>query len=303
MSRHKSFASYRYKRKPDMNQYLFAIRNISDKIIKIINNWSIFRFYLETYVFSRLDRIKPDIYIVSYPKCGRTWLRVMLQRYLEQQLYTPPKILDKSIIWLPDGRLIKFEHDQGSWVLAPPKLDRLSFNHEKYHDKKIIFFIRDPRDILISSWYHLKYRENIYRKGISDFINDDLVGMPKIIAFMNMWIDNKKYIKEFFLKSYEELHNDPSSCFRDLLKFMAIPIEPEYMEIAIQESSFNKMKKLETNGFLREPWMKPGSKNSKDSMKIRKGRIGGYLEELSKEDIELINSIIYKDLTPKLPYH
>lgn len=286
-----------------MNQYLFAVRNISDKIIKIMNNRSMLRFYLETYALSRLDRIKSDIYIVSYPKCGRTWLRVMLQKYLEQQPYTPPKILDKSIICGPDGQLIKFEHDQGSWVPAPPKLDKLSFNHAKYHDKKVIFLIREPRDILVSSWYHLKYRENIYKKGISDFINDDLVGMPKIIAFMNMWIENKQYIKEFFLKSYEELHNDPLSCFRDLLQFMALPIEPECMEIAIQESSFKKMKQMETNGILREPWMKPGPKNSKDSMKIRKGRIGSYREELSKGDIELINSIIHKDLSPKLPYH
>lgn len=286
-----------------MNQYLFAVRNISDKIIKIVNNRSMFRFYLETYAISRLDQIKPDIYIVSYPKCGRTWLRVMLQKYLEQQSYTPPKINDKSIIRVPDGRFVKFEHDHGSWVPAPPKLDKLSFNHAKYHDKKVIFFIRDPRDVLVSSWYHLKYRENIYKKKISDFINDDLVGMPKIIAFMNMWIENKQYLREFFLKSYEELHNDPFSCFRDLLQFMALPIKPEYMEIAIQESSFNKMKQMETNGFLREPWMKPGAKNSKDSMKIRKGSIGNYREELSKGDIELINSIIHKDLSPKLPYH
>ena len=186
-----------------MNQYHFAVRNILDKLIKMTGDWTLVRFYWKTYVSSMFDSIEPDVYVVSYPKCGRTWLRVMLKNYLKVMGFPSPLFNDRSIMGFPDGQTVKFEHDQGNWVPAPFRIEQLRFNTAKYHNKKVVFLFRDPRDVLVSSWYHLRYRENIYKKGISDFINDDLVGMPKIIAFMNMWIENKQHIREFFLKSYE----------------------------------------------------------------------------------------------------
>src|SRR5512134_3911917 len=35
-------------------------------------------------------RMRTDVYLVSFPKCGRTWLRVMLGRVFQLQYDLPP---------------------------------------------------------------------------------------------------------------------------------------------------------------------------------------------------------------------
>ena len=285
-----------------MNQYLFAIRNISDKIRKIFLNFETLQFYWQTYILSHFNNIKSNIFVVSYPKCGRTWIRIMLQRYLELVGHVPMQFKDKSILGIYEKLIIKFEHDQGNWIPAPVRIEQLSFNTSKYSNKKVVFLIRDPRDVLVSSWYHLKYRERIYNKDLSEFIRDDLVGINKIIAFMNMWIENDYIPADFLLISYEHMHKETFSCFKKLIEFIDLEVINDALKKAIENSSFEKIKKIEKDGSLNEPWMKPGTKNLSNSMKIRKGKVGSFREELSEIDIEFLNNVIKNNLSSKLPY-
>ena len=286
-----------------MNQYLFALRNIFDKFIQVINSPETFKFYWQTYILSGFNTLEPDVYFVSYPKCGRTWLRFMLQQYLELCGSNTQQFKDKFYLGLPGGQIIKFEHDQGSWVLAPLRIDRLSFNVSKYIERKVIFMARDPRDVLVSSWYHLKFRERTYRGSLSEFIRDDLVGIHKVVSFMNMWLENSHIPDDFFLITYEQLHSDPLTSFHRLLDFIGIAVSYSALQTAVEEGSFEKMKRMELKGTLKEPWMKPGSKDLRNSMKIRRGKVGSFYEELSEEDIEFLNGVIQNKLSSKLPYH
>jgi len=283
-----------------MNQYVFAAKNIFDKLCKISGNREIFKFYWKTYFLSKFKSVEPDVYIVSYPKCGRTWLRIMLGKYIELIGDNAIQQFDKSILQSADGVTIKFEHDQGNWVPAPLKIKQLSFKSSKYSGKKTAFLVRDPRDVLISSWYHLKFRERIYTGTLSDFIRDDLVGIRKIIAFMNMWIENCNVPDSFSLFTYEMFRENTIGQFKNLLYFTGIPIDETIIKNVVEQSSFKKMKQLEKNGTLKEPWMKPGNKNSDNSMKIRKGKVGSFREELSEGNIAFLNEIINKELSPQL---
>jgi hypothetical protein len=119
---------------------------------------------------------------------------------------------------------------------------------------------------------------------------------------MNMWVDNSHIPDDFLLMTYEEIHSDPLGGFGEMLAFVGIDADPRAMKSAVKESSFQKMKKMELQGSLNEPWMKPGSKKSENSMKIRKGTVGGYKEELSQEDIKYLNNVIRNTLSPRFPY-
>lgn len=284
-------------------QQVFAVRNVADKLNKIFQNRDMLAFYWETYVLGRLEAAQPDTYIVSYPKCGRTWLRVMLQKYIELIGQIPQHFHNKLLLGVGNNTIIKFEHDQGTWIPAPPTMEQLAFNTAKYAGKKIVFLARDPRDALVSSWYHLKYREQIYTGDLSSFVYDELTGIHKIIAFMNMWVDNKHIPSDFLLITYEQMHREPVETAQQLLQFMNIAIEPDMLSLAVAESSFEKMKRMELEGALREPWMKPGSKDLKNSLKIRKGKVGGFRNELSEQDIAFVNQVIRDKLSPELPYH
>jgi len=285
-----------------MNWYRFAYRNVLDKLRKMLANPDTLVFYWQTYVLSQFDRVEPDVYLVSYPKCGRTWQRIMLQHYLQFIGCELKHYNDKSLLSIVGGQNIKFEHDQSSWIPAPPPLDKLRFDKEKYGSKKIVFLVRDPRDALVSSWYHLKYRENIYRGSLSEFIHDDLIGVKKVVAFTNIWMENSDNPGGFHLMTYEDLHRDSAGTFVKMLEFMNLPVNMDAVAKAVEASSFENMKKMESSGELREPWMKPGGKND-NAMKIRKGKIGGFKEEFTPEDVAFLDDYIGRSLTPLLPQY
>jgi hypothetical protein len=286
-----------------IQQYTFAVRNVQDKLAKVIRDKDMLVFYWQTYLLSQFETVTPDSYLVSYPKCGRTWLRVMLQQYLRSTGQSLRSFRDKSLLNVTPYHVIRFEHDQGSWIPAPPRMEQLSFDVLKYGKKKVIFLARDPRDVLVSSWYHLKYRENIYKGELSEFVRDELVGIHKVVAFMNMWVDNQYAMGEFLLLTYEQLHRDPHDTLRQMLTMMGVDVQSELVEQAVAASTFDKMKQMEQSGSLREPWMKPGAKNSGNSFKIRKGKVGGFRQELSEEDIAFVNRVIQDKLSSRLPYH
>ena len=204
---------------------------------------------------------------------------------------------------ISDQSLVKFEHDKGNWVPSPPPPDKMNVDLEKFGDKKIVFLIRDPRDVLVSSWYHLKYRENIYQKDLSSFIREPLTGIDKVIRFFNQWIAQKDHFKNFIYLAYEDFHKDPYKTFYQLFDFMGLEINEDHLKKAVEGGDFNAMKKMESSGNLKEPWMKPGQKNIKHSMKIRKGKTGSYKQEMNTKDIEYVNKRMQKQLHPLLKKH
>lgn len=287
-----------------MNRSVFAIRNILDKLRKAAGNREILMFYWEHYFLSRFETVDAEAYIVSYPKCGRTWLRVMLHKYLEITGIPQQYFYDQSCIGITGHPIIKFEHDQGNWVPAPLRIEQLKFKTDKYRHKKILFLVRDPRDVLVSSWYHLKYRERIYQGDLSAFIRDDLVGIRKVIAFMNMWLEHQHIPASFLLLTYEQLHSDPASTFARMLRLIGFEMDDNALQRAVEKSSFSQMKKMEMEGTLREPWMKPGKRDLHTSMKVRRGQVGGFRQELSPQDIAFLDEIICQTLSPELEvYH
>lgn len=285
-----------------MNRFIFGIKNVFDKLIKMVRDPNLIGFYTNVYLLSKFRKINPDVYIISYPKCGRTWTRITLKKYLEMSGDNIEFKKDPSIIKLLNETVVKFEPNVASWIPAPRRIDQLKINEAKYEGKKICFIARDPRDVMISSFYHLKYREKIYSKNLSEFIRDELVGIKKVVAYMNLWAEYSDAPESFYITTYEELREEPGKSFRTLLEFIGIEVDPKLLDKTLHETSFEKMKKMEADENLSEPWMKPGDKKTDKSMKIRKGKIGGYKEELPPEDISFLNKIIEDSLTTKLPY-
>lgn len=127
-----------------MNQFSFAFRNVLDKFVKIRNDPQIAKYYWQTYIVGKFRQIDPDVYIVSYPKCGRTWLRMLIQNYLSTESNESSAAQSKFLLSLPDGTTIKFDHDQGTWIPAPVLTTKLAINQEKFAGKKVVFLYVTP---------------------------------------------------------------------------------------------------------------------------------------------------------------
>lgn len=286
-----------------MNRTLFAVRNLADKMDKMLRDPNLFAFYVRTYIFSRFEHIEPDCYIVSYPKCGRTWLRMMLKMYAQLEVDSAPSLSDGSLMAL-GNIIIRFSHDQSGWVPAPAPINRLSFDHKQYSGKKVIFLVRDPRDVLVSSWYQVFYRDRAYRHDLSTMAGEDLLGIEKIVAFMNMWMQNRHIPSDFLLVRYEQMKADTVGSLEQVLRFLDIDASTESVQAAVEASKFEKMKRLEESSTVREPWLQEGLRKtgSDAAMKVRKGVVGGYREEFTQEDLAYINQVLQQKLTPDLPY-
>ena len=283
-----------------MNKLSFSINNIKDKAKKSLSSKDAFVSYIRAYVLNRFKDVEPDTYYTSYPKCGRTWVRHMLRRYLEISGANPERKEVPFCLSYGNDRIIRFEHGKGDWVPAPLRKDQLIFDVEKYKDKKLIFMVRNPGDVMVSSFYHLKFRDKIYKGELEKLIRHPLVGVEKIITFMNVMVANRNKAKDSLLLYYEDFHNDSYKEFSKILGFLEIPINKDLIDQVVKETDFNTMKEKEQKGAFNEPWMKSGSRGSDNSMKVRKGKIGGYLEEMKKDDIEYVNRLIKEKMVPEL---
>ena len=261
-----------------------------------------------------------DAYIISFPKCGRTWLRLMIGRALEQQFQlSHPNINEKTLLLEPLAELhpdvpkIIVTHDDDPHWKKP---DELELSKNKYKNTKVIFLARDPRDVVVSAYFeqkkrvsfwleglkkepHLqKYKERIkaYDGDLSTFIYEEIGSLDSLIKFYNIWAENRHLPKYFLLIRYEDLHENPHRELQTTLDFMGVKCEEKVIDEAVRYSSFDNMRKMETEGNINLK-LKAVNPNDTDSYKTRKGKVGEFIKYLTETEIANINNKINKTLS------
>ena len=105
-----------------------------------------------------------DIFIVSYPKSGNTWTR-----FLVGNLVYPKDVIDFSNIELKVPDIYQNIND----ILLRIPRPRILKSHEYFDPryKKVIYIVRDPRDVAVSYYYyHIKVRRIDDKYPIDRFI-------------------------------------------------------------------------------------------------------------------------------------
>ena len=263
---------------------------------KIINkiNWILFRQSGTTKVNSKVE-----VYIISYPKSGRTWLRVILGKIICTKFKIDEKYLLNTIkLTLMAGcNTINWIHD-GSGLGEGPHFRKFITDKSIFSNKKVIFLYRDPKDVMVSSYFHATKRIQKFTKfqgNISEFIRSRGYGIKKLINFYNIWHENRHIPQDFLIVRYEDLHHRTIETIKQILDFVNIKdIDEEMIINAINFASFDNMKKMEYNQSLNTSIMEAGQRDDNESYKVRKGKIGGYRDYLSPTDIKYINELIDK---------
>jgi len=207
--------------------------------------------------------------------------------------------------------------DDAKWVIAEGKKIRITFDHEdsyfyssklsagkkRYRNKKVIFLCRDPRDIVVSWYFHRTAKGSQF--DISGFIRDERYGIDKIINYMNIWEDNRDVPSGFLCISYEKLIENPALQLRRLLDFIGIiNIREEIISDAVEYCRFDKMKKMESNNTFNSPEIPSltDAKN-KEAYRTRRGKVGGYSDYLNQDDICYLNEKIRDNLSDWYGYN
>lgn len=238
-----------------------------------------------------------ETYIVSFPKCGRTWLRMLLAHYfsLEYNVDINPEIL---IQWRQNIRVprIRFTH------LGSDQLEYLEnqSNFLNYRRKKLLYMIRDPRDVVVSYYYHITKRWGSKPRDVSDiddFAFHSRYGIPRIVYFYNWMINKVRMLPKVNIVSYENMHVDTEKTLKEILQFITNKmINTSYIEKAVQMCSFELMQLNEAQNRVDHQALKAKDIRDPNSFKAREGRIGSHKEHLSKQTIKAINAYLIKYL-------
>jgi hypothetical protein len=225
-----------------------------------------------------------DVFIVSYPKSGNTWTRFLVANlaYPHEQvnfasinrLIPDPEALSKrEMIRLPRPRYIK--------------------SHQYFDPRyqKIIYVVRDPRDVALSQ-YHFHRKRRLVEDGtpIEQFITRFVAGSTSPYASwgenVTGWLATRHGTPGFLLLRYEDLMAQPIEELTKLALFLGIEADVPRLEKVVACCSADQMRKLEVEqGHL---WS--STKNTRQDVPfVREAKSGGWksnLPESSAAEIE-----------------
>lgn len=196
-----------------------------------------------------------DIFLVSYPKSGNTWLRFLIGNYLSNGHCN----FNNSHLIVPD---IHFNPSQINILEG----QRFIKSHSPYtrNYQKVIYLVRDGRDVAVSYYFHSK-KFNIIplEMEFSEFI--ELFNRGKIDNFSTWnthvmgWYNNIS--DNSILIKYEELKNNTLDCLRQVIEFSGAIFNKPLGEKSIECSSIKNMKKQEDREYKTSPCLQTSYKD------------------------------------------
>lgn len=248
-------------------------------------------------------RRRTNIYILSFPKCGRTWLRMLLGQVIQSHFRRTdqdPTEVYRITRRIEDMPTVRFTHDDDPQWKRPDEIQR---SKRRYRNKKVVLLVRDPRDAVVSNYFQKRYRDfgnkEAFDGTLSEFVRSEVGGLQSLITFYNVWAAAKNRPMDFLLMRYEQLHQDTRREVARLLEFVGIEKQdPSLIEEAVEASSFRNMREMESSKSLSKNRMRPKDESDPRSYKMRKGKVGGYREQLSEEDVAYIDQVIRERLDP-----
>lgn len=225
----------------------------------------------------QIKKINPDdVFLVSYPKSGNTWLRFILA-YLKNGTSTTINFHQLENI-VPDVYVSKD-------IIDTQKSERIIKTHDIFFEgyPRVIYIHRDYRDALISYYYFvLAYK--FFDGTFSEFIRSN------IVLRHGSWKQHIKAMKKYkqenpdkiLVLSYESLLNNFDKSVESINRFCGFKKEVDLNKLK-EKTSFSELKKIE-NEF--------GSRfmsNTKQNF-VREGKSGGWKDFYSKEDLDFLYS-------------
>ncbi|PYJ28284.1 MAG: hypothetical protein DME90_08285 [Verrucomicrobia bacterium] len=137
---------------------------------------------------------------------------------------------------------------------------------------------------------------------MGDLLRDPIFGIALIIKTMNAWLMEFAFRPDCILVRYEDLHTSPNEQFRRMLAAVG-ETDPQnrHFEHALEFSRFGNMRKMEASLEHDRQLLQPGDVNDPESYKVRRGKIGGYIDYLDPSDIAYANQAMSL-LDPRFGY-
>ena len=232
--------------------------------------------------------------VVSYPKSGRTWLRLLLGNYLKRRYGIPVDTILEGSKYVSLHRkipAIRFTHSGSELTRALSGKEMLGVL-DRIQSDFIVLMVRDPLDVLVSSYFQAKKRKKCFNAPIGDFIRDEHMGLVKIILFYQWWMKNWDRLKRKEIIIYENLQKNTDAELSRAIKVIdPLRVAQDCLQGAISDCEFSKLKKMENEKAFSNKILTRTDEKDPESGKFRRGKVGGYLDYLSDQDLDFADKL------------
>ena len=162
-------------------------------------------------------------------------------------------------------------------------------------DQRIIFLHRDPRDVLVSTWFELRFRADQSEIDFADLFGCPRHGLEAIVDFNLLWAAEVSEARGSLALSYETMMADPAATLERTLVWLGVERCDEAIRRAVEAGRFERMRELETSGQgarLYGAALAPFDSARPDSFKTRRGGSGSWREHFSAEQVVMAERIL-----------
>jgi hypothetical protein len=210
-----------------------------------------------------------DIFIVSYPRSGVTWLRTVIANAIKTEEMTLKLLKDNP--YIPDVNSEWFQKKslEGYDALSAPRIFTV---HAQYQSvfSKVIYIVRDVRDVLVSYYHWNKSVRSDFDMSMNDFVLIDNHWPCRWDDHVIGWLSKNKEIPIITIK-YEDCLTDIFREVANVFEFFDIPYEKDRLMRAVNLCTFNSMKKMDEQ---------INAEKGEMYRFARKGKVGGWKDEL-----------------------
>jgi alcohol sulfotransferase len=241
-----------------------------------------------------------DAFLASYPKSGRTWFRFILANYLNMAAGLGVDVDLRSMFAI----LPNFDLDpvrgipafRGAGHQQVPKVlvSHLPYRRLLYRRRPVVFMVRDPRDLMVSAYFHATRHKHRFSGDASAFLRDPRQGLPHLIAYLNGWAAGLARHRHHVV-TYERLSAEPEAVTAETLAFLGLPVDAGIVRRAVAASRFETMRSLElTEGIPAHAY----DRSDTESLRMRRGKVGGFADYLAPSDIAWLETTCVARLHP-----
>jgi hypothetical protein len=264
---------------------------------------------------------RAKLFVIGHPKSGNTWLRTMISRVYQVRYGLPASLILKSDeLAIANPAIPRFLVTNGHYSYEGVIEKALDYRAPaaELADRKIVFLARHPCDIAVSWYFQFTKRISAYKRELInhglqhpidpesismwDFVMRTEIGLASLIEYLNRWERNLRGREHSLIVRYEDRRADPGATLKQILDFFGEPYSEREIEEAVDFTSFDKLKKLEGQGFFRRGGMSLRRGGDPDAFKLRRGKVEGYRDYFEAEQLAQMEEMVATRLSPAFGY-
>ena len=235
---------------------------------------------------ARLGIRDSDTFIMSYPKSGGSWFYTLIANGIQQQPGNPLTMYKAAKV-IPDINDLNLGH-QSLDLFNHMDDPRFFFTHTPFTSRlkpllpKVLYVMRDVRDVLVSYYHWQKMRRPGFDLSLSEMIASDDFGPCRWDEHVKGWLELNCRIDVHVVR-YEDLLTDTAGELGKALEFCGVSRDEKHIQRAVDACQFDRMQKAEERN---SDYQK--TKIDKAERFVRKGKAGGWKEELDDQALQIL---------------